>query len=530
MPSLLENLRIQTRRLKKQTVAYQQAQAGKAEVTRQRPRQLEQWARRYLLSYFTHPLSRMHRWLTERLDEATVKRGLRLALKSPRGSAKSTWVTLFHVLREACEGRERYIWIISDTAEQARDLLDAIKSELEENELLAQDYPEATGEGPVWQRGKIKLRNGVVIEALGTGNRIRGKRNRAQRPTLIILDDPENDEQVVSPVQRQKTWEWFNRAVLNAGTAETNVIALGTALHRECLVMRLDRTPGWTAKTFTALEYPTAMHVWREWEDILTDLENEDREQEAKAFYERRRPEMDAGAVLLWPEREPLYELMRHRLQIGPPAFESEKRNNPVNPEACEFPESYFDYPGFWWDKLPEGIPLLRVMALDPSKGKDAKRGDYSAIIYAACDQKTGRAYIDADLKRRTVEQIAADSVEGVKLFRPEGFGCEINQFQELLAKDILREAKRQHIHVPAHGIDNRLNKEVRIRRVGAYLSQRRLVFKRKSAGVGLLLQQLRDFPIGDHDDGPDALEMVLRLAGWIAQGRSGEGITRLTA
>jgi hypothetical protein len=27
------------------------------------------------------------------------------------------------------------------------------------------------------------------------------------------------------------------------------------------------------------------------------------------------------------------------------------------------------------------------------------------------------------------------------------------------------------------------------------------------------LVQQLKDFPVGDHDDGPDALEMALRLS-----------------
>jgi hypothetical protein len=47
---------------------------------------------------------------------------------------------------------------------------------------------------------------------------------------------------------------------------------------------------------------------------------------------------------------------------------------------------------------------------------------------------------------------------------------------------------------------------------LGPYLSQRQLRFKSKSPGTALLVQQLRDFPAADHDDGPDALEMNLRL------------------
>ena len=60
--------------------------------------------------------------------------------------------------------------------------------------------------------------------------------------------------------------------------------------------------------------------------------------------------------------------------------------------------------------------------------------------------------------------------------------------------------------------MDNRVNKQVRIRRLSPYLEQRRLRFKSRSPGTALLVQQMRDFPVGDHDDGPDALEMGLRL------------------
>jgi hypothetical protein len=35
-----------------------------------------------------------------------------------------------------------------------------------------------------------------------------------------------------------------------------------------------------------------------------------------------------------------------------------------------------------------------------------------------------------------------------------------------------------------------------------------------------LLVDQLRDFPAGAHDDGPDALEMALRLADDVWQGQ----------
>ena len=36
--------------------------------------------------------------------------------------------------------------------------------------------------------------------------------------------------------------------------------------------------------------------------------------------------------------------------------------------------------------------------------------------------------------------------------------------------------------------------------------------FKGDSPGARLLVDQLRDFPLGDHDDGPDSLEMAVRV------------------
>jgi hypothetical protein len=59
-----------------------------------------------------------------------------------------------------------------------------------------------------------------------------------------VVDDPENDGHVTSALQRERSWSWFNRAVAIAGTPQTNVLVLGTALHRDCLVLRLTRTAG----------------------------------------------------------------------------------------------------------------------------------------------------------------------------------------------------------------------------------------------------------------------------------------------
>jgi predicted phage terminase large subunit-like protein len=472
---------------------------------------IDSWVRQYLGSYLTRPFSGFHLWLAGQLQDLHNRRGSRLALVAPRGSAKSTWASLAYPLWAAVHRCDRYILLLSDTQSQARLLLEAIKRELEDNPALAQAYPAAVGQGMPWGQDRIRLTNGVVIEALGTGAKIRGRRNREDRPSLIIVDDPENDEHVTSALQRERSWNWFNRAVANAGAPQSNILVLGTALHRDCLVLRLTRTGGWQARTFRAIEkWPDRMDLWAGWERIFVEVEDPENEAKARHFYEQNRQAMDAGAVLLWPEREDLYGLMVLRASIGAAAFASEKQGNPVNPEACEWPSEYFEGPGFWFERWPDGL-LFKVLSLDPSKGKDADQGDYSALVQVGID-RAGVMYVEADLQRRPTPQIVADGVEMVRLFQPEGFAIEVNQFQELLCADFLRVGQEQRVHLPIFEINNQVNKRVRIRRLGPYLSQRRLRFKSRSPGTALLVQQLEDFPVGDHDDGPDALEQGLRL------------------
>ncbi len=71
--------------------------------------------------------------------------------------------------------------------------------------------------------------------------------------------------------------------------------------------------------------------------------------------------------------------------------------------------------------------------------------------------------------------------------------------------------------------INNEMNKRVRIRRLGPLLAARRVKMKSDCPSTRLLVDQLRQFPISEHDDGPDALEMALRLASAGAAGRSAE-------
>lgn len=194
--------------------------------------------------------------------------------------------------------------------------------------------------------------------------------------------------------------------------------------------------------------------------------------------------------------------------------------------EGAEFAPEWFG-DDIWFDRWPDkGDVLLRVIALDPSKGKDARvrhgqtLGDYSAFVIIHMD-KHGVMWVDADMdQRRDVTRIVKDGIRLYTQHVPDAFAVEINQFQELLAKDFIREAHehKPRLILPVYGWDNTVNKEVRIRRLAPTLAgiDGRMRFK-NSPGGQILVAQLRDFrpkpqPSGYHDDGGDALEMAMRM------------------
>jgi predicted phage terminase large subunit-like protein len=99
----------------------------------------------------------------------------------------------------------------------------------------------------------------------------------------------------------------------------------------------------------------------------------------------------------------------------------------------------------------------------------------------------------------------------------------ETNSFQEPLVPEFQRIATAADIVLPIYPVDNRVKKEVRIRRLTPWLSQGKIRFKAGSPGARLLVEQLRDFPNAEHDDGPDALEMLIRK---LSEGPGSETVT----
>jgi predicted phage terminase large subunit-like protein len=499
------------------------------------------FAQVYLGKHLRLKPSRMHEDLFATLNRVTGQRGQRVAVAAPRGHAKSTVVSLAYVLWAILYGHEQFVLVISATKEQAVLLLKNIKDEIQGNELLLEDFPDVCqqpGTGRMlkpWRENSILLRNGVMIRVLGSGQALRGVRHGPHRPSLIVCDDLENQEHCESAEQRIKLRDWFEKTLLKAGDTRTNVVVVGTVLHYDSLLANLThpklergKAVGWENRLYRAVEvYSERMDLWDRWEAIRVgekEHQGETGPNAAATFYEANKIIMLKGAKVLWPEQEDYLRLMQIRSDEGRLSFQSEKQNEPLDPERCLFREDSFHY---WDNGFSEPMEMVRRIgqhcriygACDPSLGKNPNRGDYSAIITVAKNLNDNSLYVlHADIARRKPEETNERIVQLAKVFKYRDFVVEGNQFQTVMVEHLRQQAQAAGVSLHPRSMNSTANKQARIEGLEPYISSGRLKFSRCQT---MLLEQLRQFPLGAHDDGPDALEMCIS---WCAERRVATG------
>lgn len=179
---------------------------------------LEFFGRAYFPHYFKKPSPAFHKDLDRIWQEGVLKghfpltardareidtlEGCKRVVAAPRGHAKSTNLTFKGTMHAVLYQYKHYPIIISDSSDQAEGFLDNIRAEFEENEAIREDFGDLVGK--VWRNDVIVTKNGIKVEAIGSGKKIRGRKHRNWRPDLLILDDIENDENVRTPEQRKK--------------------------------------------------------------------------------------------------------------------------------------------------------------------------------------------------------------------------------------------------------------------------------------------------------------------------------------
>jgi hypothetical protein len=319
-----------------------------------------------------------HLKVISKIETAVIDGGL-FAMAMPRGSGKTTlcetaclWALLY--------GHREFVALIGADEEHAGDMLDSIKSELENNDLLEEDFSEVCGpiralEG-IHQRAAGQLYRGArthvgwtakeielptiegsvassaIIKVAGITGRIRGmKHKRADgksvRPSLVLLDDPQTDESARSPSQCQTREQILAGAILGLAGPGRKIAGLMTltVVRPDDMADRIldrEKHPQWQGeRTKMVYTFPTNEKLWQEYARLRAEGQRSDRGViDATEFYRANQLDMDAGTVVAWPQRHNPDELsaiqhaMNLKLDQGDAAFWAEYQNEPLPDQA----------------------------------------------------------------------------------------------------------------------------------------------------------------------------------------------------
>ncbi len=327
----------------------------------------------YFPQTFTLEWSGDHLKVIAKLEKAVLEGGL-FAMAMPRGSGKTTLCEIA-CLWAILIGAREFVCLIGADEEHAANMLDSIKAELENNELLLGDFPEVVYpihclEG-IHQRAGGQLYNGkptnigwtakeivlptiaesrasgAIIRVAGITGRIRGMKHKrvdgqSVRPSLVLIDDPQTDESARSPSQCVTRERILAGAILGLAGPGKKIAGLMTitVVRPDDMADRLldrDKHPQWQGeRTRMVYEFPTNEALWAKYAELRADgLRNDEGIRRATEFYGANQADLDEGAVIAWPARFNHDELsaVQHAMNLklqDEAAFWAEYQNEPL--------------------------------------------------------------------------------------------------------------------------------------------------------------------------------------------------------
>jgi len=293
--------------------------------------------------------------------------------------------------------------------------------------------------------------------ATGTGGPI-----LARRAELIIVDDPTDQDIAYSEVQRNSQKQWFKQTLL------TRLVEGG-----RCIVI---------------------LTRWHE-DDLAAELMKPE-----MGFFICHVPAVDANGGSYWPERWSLPRLEQKRDELGGGIF------------RCMFLGDPFDIKGqIWrseWFRYYSAEPELKykVQAWDTAIGT-AKEADFSVCATLGIDAQN-RIYL-LDIFRAQLEspELLQQIIAQYAKHRPRVVGVE----DKLLGAIALQMLQRQ-ILIPFKGLKAREGKLLRARSVTPFFEMGRIFFKAQAGWLDETEHELLTFPVGKHDDIPDAITYGIKL------------------
>ncbi len=333
----------------------------------------------YFPQTFSLPWSADHLRVITKIEKAVLEGGL-FAMAMPRGSGKTTLCEIA-CLWAILIGAREFVALIGADEEHAANMLDSIKAELENNELLLADFPEAVypihclegihqrAGGQLYQGKQTHIgwtakeivlptmpdsrASGAIIRVAGITGRIRGMKHKrpdgqSVRPSLVLIDDPQTDESARSPSQCNTRERILAGAILGLAGPGKKIAGLMTitVVRPEDMADRLldrDKHPQWQGeRTKMVYQFPTREALWAKYAEFRAEgLRNDEGIARATAFYREHQQQMDEGAEIAWPARFNHDEVsaVQHAMNLkfqDEAAFWAEYQNEPLPEQQAQ--------------------------------------------------------------------------------------------------------------------------------------------------------------------------------------------------
>ena len=433
-----------------------------------------------LPSMFSSKSPNFHHELADLLVQPDINK---LNVIAPRGHAKSSLIAcifpLWHILTQ--EGT-KFVVLSSKTEGHAVRLLQTIKNALEYSMELRSVYGYfGQHSARQWSRTEVVLRDDSMIMCRGTGQQVVGLKHGNQRPTLVVLDDPEDMNNTKTAEAMEFNLRWLLQSMVPALDAKRGRIAvIGTPQHQRCLVETLMQTEGWESRRYKALQ-DDGTALWPEmWskEKLEAEKKSLDSIGRVSAFYREYQCEIIGDEDQLFKESYIQY-------------YDAEL--------VYKEDDAYLHFP-----KTEEMRAVNVFMGVDPASSV-RKHADFSTIVCVAVDNKNNKYVLPYYRKRSTPMNLADTIIQYFKKYKPVKTRIESVGYQEMLRDYLRTRADEEGLFIPGLEIKEtpRSSKSARLETMQPWFAQKKIYIQKD---MNHLLDELLMFPRGKHDDLLDGL------------------------
>ena len=194
----------------------------------------------YLRHHFSQTLAEFHMEMFYLIEHPQYEL---IVIMAFRESGKSTIMNMANVLWSILgKPKKKFALIFSKTQDQAKNHFTNIKHELENNDLLREDFGPFTENPKEWNKLSLELEyHGSKIMSVTREQGIRGVKHNQYRPDLIICDDMEDFSSSVNATESDTLYRHFKSEIVSVGSANTRTIVLGNLISKNSLMMQLKK-------------------------------------------------------------------------------------------------------------------------------------------------------------------------------------------------------------------------------------------------------------------------------------------------